>query len=64
MKNALLLLLMLSLLSACAPVDVTAPAPIFDTGIDPDTWVSIPSGRFLKGNSTRKLPWIMNMKLW
>lgn len=49
MKNALLLLLMLSLLSACAPVDVTAPSPVFDTGIDPDTWVTIPSGTFFKG---------------
>jgi len=49
MKNALLLLLMLSLLTACAPVDVTAPATVFDTGIDPDSWGSIPSGPFFKG---------------
>ncbi len=49
MKNALLLLLMLSLLVACAPVDVTAPAPVFDTGIDPNSWVSIPSGSFYSG---------------
>jgi len=49
MKNALLLLLMLPLLVACAPVDVTAPAPVFDTGIDPNSWVSIPSGSFYSG---------------
>ena len=36
-------------LTACKPVDVNEPAPIFDTGIDPASWVSIPAGEFLSG---------------
>lgn len=43
------LLTALIALSACQPVDLNAPAPVFDTGIDPDTWARIPAGEFLEG---------------
>lgn len=37
------------LLASCAPVDLNAPIPAFDTGIDPNTWAQIPAGEFLFG---------------
>jgi len=49
MKKAFFFLLMLSLSVACAPVDVKAPAPVYDTEISPDIWVNIPAGSFFKG---------------
>jgi formylglycine-generating enzyme required for sulfatase activity len=50
MKRALSLLILLSiLLSACASVDLNAPLPSFDTGVDPDAWAQIPAGEFLSG---------------
>ncbi len=42
-------LLLGSLLSACASVDLDAPIPVYDTGVDPDTWAAIPAGEFLSG---------------
>jgi formylglycine-generating enzyme required for sulfatase activity len=49
--NRLILSLVLSaaLLAACAPVDLNAPIPTFDTGIDPNTWAQIPAGEFYFG---------------
>jgi len=42
-------LLVLILASGCsAPANTGAPPPI-DTGIDPETWVTIPAGEFLMG---------------
>lgn len=50
MKRLLLSLMLGSVLSAgCAPVDLNAPVPVFDTGVDPDAWVSIPAGSFHSG---------------
>ncbi len=49
MKRLLPLLLTLVFLTACQPVDLNAPIPVFDTGIDPDSWAVIPAGEFLKG---------------
>jgi formylglycine-generating enzyme len=47
MKRLLLTLSMLViLLAACATVDLNAPIPTFDTGIDPNAWAQIPSGEF------------------
>ncbi|MBE0684267.1 MAG: SUMF1/EgtB/PvdO family nonheme iron enzyme [Anaerolineales bacterium] len=37
------------LLTSCAPVDLNAPIPAFDTGIDPSSWAQIPAGEFYFG---------------
>ncbi len=34
------------LLAACQPVDLSAQVPVFETGIDPDSWARIPAGEF------------------
>ena len=50
MKKTLLpILLLVTLLTACAPVDLDAALPSFDTGIDPNSWAEIPSGEFYFG---------------
>jgi len=50
MKRLFLTLSLLTvLLAACAPVDLNAPIPSYDTGIDPNTWVQIPAGEFYFG---------------
>ena len=36
-------------LVSCGPVDLSAPAPVYDTGVDPNAWVTIPAGEFLSG---------------
>lgn len=43
------LVLFTALLASCAPVDLNAPMPTFDTGIDPNTWAQIPAGEFYFG---------------
>ena len=43
------ILLLAVLLAACAPVDLNAPLPAFDTGVDPNAWAQIPAGEFLYG---------------
>jgi formylglycine-generating enzyme required for sulfatase activity len=43
------LLALLFLVTACQPVDLNAAAPVYDTGIDPDSWATIPAGPFLLG---------------
>ncbi len=50
MKNFLIAsLLIVSLLAACVPVDLNASVPVFETGIDPNSWSTIPAGEFLSG---------------
>ena len=55
MKRRLPILMLLTacmplvLLAACAAVDLNAPLPTFDTGIDPDAWAQIPAGEFYTG---------------
>jgi len=44
-----ILLLFVLLLAACAPVDLNAPVPFFETGISPEAWASIPASEFLSG---------------
>jgi len=34
------------LLVSCAPANLNAPAPTFNTGIDPNVWAQIPTGEF------------------
>ena len=41
--------LFVALLASCAPVDLQAPIPTYNTGIDPNTWVQIPAGEFYFG---------------
>ncbi len=41
--------MILILLVSCAPVDLNAPLPAFDTGVDPNAWAVIPAGQFLFG---------------
>lgn len=48
-KLTLLLITFIFVLTACKPVDVNSPAPVFDTGIDPNTWAFIPAGEFYSG---------------
>lgn len=43
------LLLAALLLPACAPVDLNAPLPTYETGVDPQAWSLIPAGAFLSG---------------
>ena len=40
------LALLIGFITSCKPVNLNAPIPDFDTGIDPDSWVTIPSGEF------------------
>ncbi len=48
-RIALTLGLLILLLTSCAPVDLNAPIPIFDTGVDPESWAQIPAGEFFFG---------------
>ena len=43
------LLLFAVFLAGCATVDLNAPMPTFDTGVDPAVWAKIPAGEFLSG---------------
>lgn len=47
--RAIALAMTLILLASCAPVDLHAPIPVYDTGVDPEAWVAIPAGEFLSG---------------
>ena len=50
MKRFILTLcLCAALMASCAPVDLNAPIPTFETGIDPNTWAQIPAGEFHHG---------------
>ena len=48
-KTILVLGLVAILLAACGPVDLNAPIPTYETGVDPNTWVQIPEGEFYFG---------------
>ncbi len=50
MKRILLTAALLTvLLAACAPVDLNAAMPTYDTGVDSEAWVQIPAGEFFSG---------------
>ncbi len=49
--RGLLLGTALAVLGACAPVDLEAPVPVFETGVDPNAWASIPAGPFHHGQT-------------
>lgn len=42
-------ILLAAFLVSCAPVDLNAPLPAYDTGIDPNLWATIPAGEFAYG---------------
>ncbi|MBM3152049.1 MAG: formylglycine-generating enzyme family protein [Chloroflexi bacterium] len=46
---SLTVILVAVLLASCAPVDLNAPVPVFETGVDPDAWATVPAGEFLQG---------------
>jgi formylglycine-generating enzyme required for sulfatase activity len=60
MKNRFLLpfVLVAALLASCAPVDLNAPIPTYDTGIGPNSWAQVPEGEFFYGqfNETAYTP--------
>ena len=50
MKRILLTsILLVAFLASCAPVDINAPLPTYDTGVDPTSWATIPAGEFAFG---------------
>ena len=50
MKRFLLtLILFAGLLASCAPIDLNAPIPSFETAIDPNVWAQVPAGEFYFG---------------
>jgi len=50
MKRIIPALVLLSvLLASCASVDLDAPLPSINTGVDPEAWVEIPAGEFYFG---------------
>jgi formylglycine-generating enzyme required for sulfatase activity len=50
MKRLFLTLSLLTvLLAACATVDLNAPIPAYDTGVDPTSWAKVPAGEFYFG---------------
>jgi len=62
-KLTLLLISFIIILTACKPVDINAPAPVYDTGIEPNTWAFIPMGAFFSGQiQTSKQQLITIMK--
>jgi formylglycine-generating enzyme required for sulfatase activity len=49
MRRLLPLLAIGLFLSACRPVDLNAPIPTYETGVDPQAWAFVPAGAFLSG---------------
>lgn len=37
------------LLAACGTVDLNAPLPVHETGVDPGAWAQVPAGEFVSG---------------
>jgi formylglycine-generating enzyme required for sulfatase activity len=37
------------LLASCGTVDLNAPIPVYETGVDPNAWALVPAGEFLSG---------------
>ena len=50
MKRISTILLLLALtLAACAPVDLNAPLPNYESGVDASAWAQVPAGEFYYG---------------
>jgi len=50
-RTNLVYILFCLVLTSCSPVDLNSPMPVFDTGVDPDTWAQIQVGEFLYGQN-------------
>jgi formylglycine-generating enzyme required for sulfatase activity len=48
-RTFLIAFLLAAILVSCAPLDLNAPVPTYNTGVDPNAWVVIPAGSFLSG---------------
>lgn len=48
-RIVLTFILFAALLTACGSVDLNAPIPTFDTGVDPNSWAQVPAGEFYFG---------------
>jgi len=55
MKKLIIFLAIGLLLSACQPVDFQEKPPVFDTGIDPNAWATVPAGEFLQGQFNKEM---------
>ncbi len=53
--RAIPLLLIALLLAACASASPPAAPPQFDTGVDPEAWVTVPAGEFLFGQHAERV---------
>ncbi|MHC1739885.1 MAG: formylglycine-generating enzyme family protein [Anaerolineaceae bacterium] len=52
MKRVIPIIILLAvLLTSCTSVDLNAPIPTFDTGVNPDAWAQIPAGEFYFGQN-------------
>lgn len=49
MKRLLAFSVLVIFLVSCASVDLNAPMPVVETGVDPTAWVEIPAGEFSSG---------------
>ena len=47
-------LLICLLLAGCLPVDLDAPQPAYDPGVDPSRWAQIPAGEFYLGQENER----------
>ena len=52
-RTFLVVFLLAALLASCAPVDLSASIPTYDTGVDPTVWTTVPAGNFLAGQEAR-----------
>ncbi len=56
MKHIFIFLVLMCLMAACtSPSGDSEPPPVFETGIDPDSWVLIPAGEFLMGQHDHEI---------
>jgi formylglycine-generating enzyme len=47
--RAIALAMTVIVLASCGPVDLNAPVPVYETGVDPEAWATVPEGEFLSG---------------
>jgi formylglycine-generating enzyme required for sulfatase activity len=47
--RAIALAMTVGAMASCGPVDLNAPVPVYETGVDPDAWATIPAGEFPSG---------------